>query len=461
MTTWFAFIMIIALLAVVIYWALNTSKRIPIPPKPGPNEWINWACNQTAIPKGIATPDTIEELRELVLRSRTGVRVVGAGHSFTGLVCTTETIISLDNISRDKPVISVDYTNKTAWVKAGARLKDLSPALAEYNLAFKNLGDINVQSLAGATATATHGTGETFPCLSAEIIGIKLLNAEGEIITATINDNPDLVKAAQVSIGALGIILEVEINLTDKYYLHRQAWIEPLNNVLEFAEDKWKQHRNFEFFYLPFSSHCACITHDETTETKTITVDNQDTEVLMSLKQLRDFLSWAPNIRRKLLQFAMNAVEPEEEMGESWTLLSNVREVRFTEMEYHIPEEHGLKALQEVIETIESLRPDAFFPIEVRKTAGDQTWLSPFQGEARISIAVHAFYKEDNSYFFKHIEPIFLKYKGRPHWGKLHSQTAQELQQMYPDMTKFCEMQKKMDPDGKFTTPYLNKILDI
>lgn len=452
---------VIVFLSVLLGLAVIQSRKIPTPPVPGPNEWINWACNQSANPKLIAYPETIEELQKIVLEAENGVRVVGAGHSFTRLVCTTETIISLDKLAADNPVISVDIANKSAWIHAGARLKDLSPALAAHNLAFKNLGDINIQSIAGAISTATHGTGQSFPCLSAEITGVKILKADGEFITATIQDNPDLVYAAQVSLGALGILLEVQVNLTEKYYLHRHAWIEKLETVLKFANEKWNSHRNFEFFYLPFSNHCACITHDETERQDAITVENQDTEVLMSLKMLRDFAGWAPNLRKTLLQLAMKSVKPEEEIEESWKLLANVRDVRFTEMEYHLPEGNGLKALKEVIEFIETRRTDAFFPIEVRKTAADKAWLSPFHDGAKISVAVHAFYKEDNSYLINHVEKIFLKYNGRPHWGKLHSLTSSEFKDMYTDLEKFRNMQKKMDPSGKFVTPYLEKILGL
>jgi hypothetical protein len=101
--------------------------------------------------------------------------------------------------------------------------------------------------------------------------------------------------------------------------------------------------------------------------------------------------------------------------------------VRFNEMEFHLPVDVQLKALAEIVAVIEKERPDVFFPIECRRIAPDDAWLSPFQGEPRGSIAVHAHYKDEFAFLYTLIEPIFRRYDGRPHWGKLHSVTGDQL----------------------------------
>ena len=139
-------------------------------------------------------------------------------------------------------------------------------------------------------------------------------------------------------------------------------------------------------------------------------------------------------------------------IGESWDLLASERNVRFNEMEYHLPVERGLEALEEVRHYIETKRPDVFFPFEARQTKGDDAWLSPFNGGNRISVAVHCYQKDAFDFLFTDVEPIFQKYGGRPHWGKLNSMTAAQARAWYPDFEKFAELRRELDPDGGYST---------
>jgi FAD/FMN-containing dehydrogenase len=157
----------------------------------------------------------------------------------------------------------------------------------------------------------------------------------------------------------------------------------------------------------------------------------------------------------------LGGTEPETAVDEGWKLLSTERPVRFNEMEYHLPPETQLAALKEVVEVIEKTRPDVFFPIEVRRIAADDAWLSPFQGGPRGSVAVHAWYKDEYRFFFEIIEPIFQRHGGRPHWGKLHSLRGQRLAALYPNWKDFLEVRRELDPDGKMLNPYLTGLFDL
>jgi len=420
--------------------------------KPLPDgEWANWSRNQQVTPGAIVQPSSLEELKAAVQSSQR-TRIVGAGHSFTSLVPTDGTIINLDKMGG---VHSANREAKTAWMSAGTRLKDLSPALEADGLAFKNLGDINVQSLAGATSTATHGTGKTFPCLSAELTAVKLLTANGDMLTASADENPDLLSAAQVSLGSLGIIVDAEVSLTEPYRLNRRSWSEPLETTLAEAMTRWDTHRNFEFFYVPFSGTCIAITHDKTEAAITPRPESKDDSGVMGLKQVRDFAGWKTDLRKSMIADAFAKMPVEDVVEESWKLLSSERNVYFNEMEYHLPPERALDVLGEVIDWIETNRPDVFFPIEVRRTRGDDAWLSPFQGGGRISIAVHAYFEDEYDWFFSGIEPIFRKAGGRPHWGKLHSLKATDFEALYPDFDRFRDLRKELDPTGKFLNTHL------
>ena len=417
-------------------------------------EWRNWSGHQTAIPSVFEQPAGLDHLRGVVTSARR-VRVVGARHSFTPLVPTGGTLINLDRMGG---VRSVDPASQSAWVGAGSRLRDLSPAFHEQGLAFPNLGDIDVQSLAGAIGTATHGTGRELPCLSAAITGVRLLTAAGEDLEWTLESDPERLRAAQVSLGALGVMHELRVALRPSYRLHRRVWAEPLDTILDEAHRRWGHHRNFEFFYIPFSGWGMCIAHDETTAEPTERAPSTDDDDVMKLKHLRDWVGWSARLRRAILGRVVKGVKPEDVVGDSWRLLANERNVRFNEMEYHLPPEQALDVLREVIAVIERERPDAFFPIEVRRTAGDDAWLSPFNAGGRISIAVHTHAPDDHQWFFTHVEPIFRRAGGRPHWGKLHSLGAEQLAELYPDLDRFLALRRELDPTNKLINAHTARL---
>lgn len=417
--------------------------------------WANWSGNQSAPTAHFVQPRSEDELRDIVTRGEGPVRMVGAGHSFTPIVSSQGTIINLDHMNG---VVWADAETLQARVRAGSRLKDLSPALDEAGLAFRNLGDINVQSFAGAAATATHGTGENLGCLSSEIVALRLMTAEGNILEASIDSNFDLLQAVQVSVGALGILLEATVNVCPAYNLHRRTWVEPIEDILSAIEERWRANRNYEIFYIPFSGYGVNIQHNQTDDAETERPPSDDEAALAGLRAIRNKMKWSNFLRRKMLAAGLKRAAAENVIGPSWQLLASPRETRFNEMEYHLPVDTGLDALKDVIAYIETHRPDVFFPVEVRKTAGDTAWLSPFQGGPRISIAVHAAAEEDHSWFFDGVEPIFRAAGGRPHWGKLHSLGAQELDSLYPEFSKFTALRKQLDPAGRFMTPALAKL---
>lgn len=412
--------------------------------------WTNWSGNQTVSMAQVLFPRTEDELRNIVQDSTGPLRMVGAGHSFAPILAGAEKIVSLDNMEVSAPLVNVGQA--TATVNAGVRLKELSIQLEKHRVAFRNLGDINVQSLAGATATATHGTGETFGCLSSDITAVRMMKADGSIVEASSDTDCDLMNAVKVSLGSLGILLDATIRVCPSYNLQRRTFVEPIGKILEEASERWRKHRNYEFFYIPFSGYGINIIHDISNEPDTDREPPEDEEALATIRLLRDRLKWNKYLRKRLLQAGLKGLKSENVVGPSWKLLASPRNIKFNEMEYHLPVDNGLSAFRAVMLYIERKCSDVFFPIEVRKTAGDDAWISPFQGDARISVAVHAAADEDHRWFFTGIEPILREAGGRPHWGKLHSLEHDELASLYPDFYKFTEMRKTLDPDGRFLT---------
>lgn len=434
----------------------------PEPPSPpsvdaqGKLLWRNWSGVQHAYPAARLAPKDEGELADALKAAKAPIRPVGAGHSFTALSPTAGTLISLDSLSG-----VIGWEGDEAIVRAGTRLGALGPLLAEKGRALPNLPDINKQSLGGALATGTHGAGARIQAMHGSVTGLRLVTPSGKVIDADAKTNPDVFQAARVSLGALGVVTQVRMETSANRRLRRHVWLEPFEEAVSKADQRWAEHRNFEFYAVPFTGLAANISHDETDDPVAPRGPDQDAELLQALRGLRNLLGFSTPLRKAAAHALLSSAKPETAVDEGWKLLSTERPVRFNEMEFHLPVENQLKALREVVGAIEKERPDVFFPIEVRRIAPDDAWLSPFQGGPRGSVAVHAYYRDDFSFLYTLIEPIFRRYDGRPHWGKLHTLNGGQLEAIYPRWKDFLAVRQELDPEGRMLNPYLNGLFGL
>ena len=421
----------------------NGTRRIP---------WRNWSGSQQCFPEARVAPASVADLQQLLRETRSIVRPVGAGHSFTPLVPTDGTIVSLSRLSG---VVSHDAQRLQATVRAGSRLGELGQPLEDIGQAMINMPDIDEQSLAGCLATATHGTGATIGCMSTFVTALQMVDARGDIIDCSADNNPELFAAARVSLGSLGIITEVTLQNVAPYRLVRQTVWRELDEILAIADDLADKHRNFEFYYIPFSGMGFTDAHDLTQEGVSSTDRIDGNDAVGDLKLARDWLDWSPRVRELVLGSYMKTLTDERVVESSWKNYASERNVRFNEMEYHLPRENGLQALREIRDALEAQHHEVFFPIEVRFIKGDDLWLSPFYQRDTCSIAVHRTFDEDFQPYFATIEPIMRRHGGRPHWGKLNTLGAQDFRQLYPRWDDFVALRREYDPEGRFLNPYL------
>ena len=421
----------------------NGTRRIP---------WRNWSGSQQCFPEARVAPPSVADLQQLLRETRSIVRPVGAGHSFTPLVPTDGTIVSLSRLSG---VVSHDAQRLQATVRAGSRLGELGQPLEDIGQAMLNMPDIDEQSLAGCLATATHGTGATIGCMSTFVTALQMVDARGDIIDCSADNNPELFAAARVSLGSLGIITEVTLQNVAPYRLVRQTVWRELDEILAIADDLADKHRNFEFYYIPFSGMGFTDAHDLTQEGVSSTDRIDGNDAVGDLKLARDWLDWSPRVRELVLGSYMKTLTDERVVESSWKNYASERNVRFNEMEYHLPRENGLQALREIRDALEAQHHEVFFPIEVRFIKGDDLWLSPFYQRDTCSIAVHRTFDEDFQPYFATIEPIMRRHGGRPHWGKLNTLGAQDFRQLYPRWDDFVALRREYDPEGRFLNPYL------
>ena len=425
----------------------------PVAP-PGESSWMNWAGIERATPKQIAFPDSAQVLADMIRSAPGRVRPVGSGHSFTGLATTEDTLLMLSSLAG---LMAYDEASGEARFGAGTPLFQVSEELAAYGRAFDNQPDIDSQTLAGAFATATHGTGNDLPALHDNVTGFQMVTADGTIRDVTRASDPDLFEAGKVSLGALGVMTAFTIRSVPAYRLKRTVTVEDSKAFLSRLEQTAAAHRNFEFYYFPHTGLVASIVHDLTDDPPTEDVATDDDEFLQGLKALRDQLGWAPFLRRSIARSEFPRGVVEQRVNESRVLLSTVRPTRFIEMEYHLPREKGPEMVERVMRKLDQ-RSDAYFPMEYRHIAQDTAWLSPFNAGPRASIAIHAAADERYDYFFADFEPMYREAGGRPHWGKLHSLGRAELTQLYPEFERFLELRAQLDPSGKFLNPHLAKL---
>lgn len=419
------------------------------------HNWQNWSGLQTVKAASLPTPATEAELQTLLARSQGEVRAVGSGHSFTALVPTGGAIISLDRMSG---VVRIDKQAMTVTVKGGTRIGVLARALDAQGLGLRNQPDVDVQTIAGAISTATHGTGIGLPAMHDDVVGLRIVRPDGEVVAIDAQSHPEWLPAARVSLGSLGVISEVTLRVLPAYNLHRRVWLQPIDALLEQAPALARRHRHFELYYLPFTGYGAAIAHDVYTGQDLHFPKAADDEVLSDLRLLRDWLGRFPALRQWTASKLIDPDMKEEAKQRSWKLLSSVRPVKFNESEWHVPQSQGIACLKQIIRAIEK-HNEAFFPIEFRFIKGDDAWLSPFHGRDCCSIAVHAAAEEPYQYLIDDGAPIFKAHGGRPHWGKLHRLGAKDLANLYPQWQAFQNLRQSFDPKGRMLNAHLRHLM--
>lgn len=437
-------------------WSLDRE-----PPSPAATDaegrvlWRNWSGIASSYPAARAAPESEAALAELLRTTPAPVRPVGAGHSFTALVPTSGTLLSLDALHG---LVDHDAATHQATVWAGTRLGDLGPALVAVGQEMLSLPDINKQSLGGAIGTGTHGTGTGYQAIHANVKAFRLVTARGDILECSPERNPEVFAAARVGVGAFGVITQVTLQNRALTRVHKRVFLEPLEQVAAEWPALSKAHDKVEFFAFPFSGLAAVVATDRTESPLKPRGPDQDTDTLLSLKRLRDLLGPLPGLRRRITHALMADMPAEESVDDSWKLLSNERPVRFNEMEFHLPRESQMAAMGDVMHEIERNHNDVFFPLELRSIAPDDAWLSPFYGRESGSLAIHAYYKDDYRRLFDAVEPILRRHGGRPHWGKLHSLKARDLAALYPRWKEAMDVRQTLDPDGRLLNAHLREL---
>lgn len=399
--------------------------------------FVNWSGNLRFTPAEFAEPGDEDAVRAVVLRAREAgatIRPVGSGHSSSPLVRTDGILLSLNRLSG---VLHNDGKRATVW--AGTRLRALGEGLYDAGLAMENLGDVDYQSIAGATATGTHGTGLGFGALSTQVTGVRLVTGTGETLDVSADRNPELLPAARLSLGALGVVTRVTLDVQPRYELRRRAWCAPVDWTLDHLAELQHTNRNMDFYWYPRS---------DLTQVRTLNrADDHAPERPWAMPRVPYSQPWC---------------EPRElKLGAAHRTIPRRRVLRFEEIEYLLPSEAFPACFGEIRRRIlDRHRRNVGWRVLVRTIADDDIWLSSAYGRATTAIACLQNASLPYEEYFRDVEAVFRQYGGRPHWGKKHWLTARELRPLYPRWDDFQAVRRRLDPDGVFLSPDLARLLE-
>jgi L-gulono-1,4-lactone dehydrogenase len=424
----------------------------------------NWARNERWMPAERRVPASAFEIARVVTdahRAGTRVKAIGSGHSFTAAAATDGVQLSLGRLDH---VVAIDQERGRVTVGAGIPLHRLNTVLAGAGLAMPNLGDIDRQTLAGAIATATHGTGIGLGNLATTVVGLQLVSGTGEIVRCSDELDPELLRVARVGVGALGIVTEVTIQCVPAFDLHARETVEPLDDVLDAFADHAAAVDHFELYWMPGTRRCQVKRNVRTDRPRA----PQPRLAYARDKWLGENLGFGlvcrvgrrfPVLTPRISRLVVSAAAERELVDRSDRVFCSPRHVRFVEMEYGIPVEHVPEAVRRVRDLTSTLPTPVLFPIEVRVSAADDIPLSTAFGRRSGWIAVHQYRGAPYEEYFAGVERIMDDYGGRPHWGKLHGARAATLAPRYPEWEQFAAVRDRLDPDRTFANPYLDRVL--
>ncbi len=388
--------------------------------------WSNFSDRVAFTPERRARPKSEAELRVLVREAASagrGVRVAGSGHSFTPLVATLGTLVSLDDW---QGIESIDAGKRQAEIRAGTVLHALGEPLLAEGLAMRNLGDVDVQALGGAVSTGTHGTGPGLANVSSQVVAARLVLASGDVLELRADDDAERLDAARVSLGLLGVFSTLTLALVPAYRLHERVWRSDTERCLAELDANIAGHRHFEFWWYP---------QRDFAEQKALQPTEAEPASVAGRKGER--IDWSARV------------------------LPSLRELKFNEMEYSVPAAAGPACFGAVRERMRSRWPEVVWPVEYRTLAQDSGWLSTAHARDTVTISLHQDAKLDCVAFFGDCEGVFRAHDGRPHWGKLHRRTGAELSRLYPEWERFRRLRAELDPAGAFANPYLRELFEI
>ena len=408
----------------------------------------NWAGNYEYRARRIHFPETMDEVQELVDRC-TKLKTLGTRHSFNGIADSSEHLISLQKFDQ---VIRLDRDRTTVTVAGGIKYGALCQYLASEGFALHNMASLPHISVAGACATATHGSGDKNGNLATAVSGMEMVIANGELIKLTRESG--VFDGAVVHLGALGIVAQLNLDIVPAFSVRQDVYE---NLPLCKLEDHFDEIVSRAYSVSMFTDWTSSTVNQIWVKSK---VEGDDFDV-------EPHLFGAPLATTQL--HPLKGMPPEnctEQLGVcgSWEERLPHFRMEFTpsggeelQSEYFVSREHAFPALSAIDKLREHIAP-LTLTSEIRTIAADKLWMSPCY--ERASVALHFTWKKHwpaVSKVLPMIEEVLKPFDARPHWGKLFTMSPTKLQSLYARVPEFRGLMELHDPSGKFRNQFVEK----
>jgi L-gulonolactone oxidase len=416
----------------------------------------NWARNVRLNTSLYCQPETEAEIMVLLKRHKK-VRVAGTAHSWSALCESKELLINLDRFNK---VLHVDKENKTIRAQAGIKLHALNLLLDAEGLALTNLGSIAKQSLAGAITTGTHGTGIGFQCLASQVLEFTMIKADGERITCRKGDT--LFDAAIISLGCLGIITEMTLQVSESFNIHDKTYTAKFTDVIENI-DAYIAHDHFKLWWLPPTGDVVVYTYKRTdakcNDSRLRQIFKDEILSVWAYRTMVKIGNVMNRWRAPINKFLTSQMKGPLDRIEKSFMVFNVPEPplhRETEWAFDV------KRAKEILTAYQKLLTETHhtfnFIQEIRFTKGDEFWLSECHG--RDTIWIGAYNHEDRQWndILRMFEEFAMQFDGRPHWGKEFNVRKKYFQRQYAKFDDFIALKREFDPENKFSNTLTDEL---
>jgi xylitol oxidase len=404
----------------------------------------NWAGNYTYRANEIHRPRSLEQVQEIASRAAE-LRVLGSRHSFTAVVDARE-LLSLERMPTD---LSIDREAGTVSFGAHLRYGELAPSLEDAGVALANLASLPHICVAGAVATATHGSGDTNGNLATSVAALELVTSDGDVRTASRADED--FNGLVVSLGALGVVTRVTLDIEPNYEVRQRAfngltWDALLAHFDEITSSGY----SVSIFTLWDDSRCGAWVKTRVSDEPELLVE--------------DFFGAAAARTQQHMISGVDRANCTPQLGSPgpWSQRLPHFRMGFTpssgeeiQSEYHVPRRHAVAALEAVRARSKSFRP-LLLVSEIRTVAADDLWLSPQYRQD--TVAIHFTWRPEQAAVERvlvDVESALAPFEPRPHWGKVFVADATALAPRYPRLDDFVALLDRSDRRGAFTTAWL------
>ncbi len=413
----------------------------------------NWAENYTFGAIRRHYPETLEQVREIVARSRK-VKALGSRHSFNGVADTSEDHISLERFAF-APMI--DVGRRTVTVGGGTTYGRLCRELHRHGFALHNMASLPQITVAGACATATHGSGDGNANLATAVAALDIVTADGSVRTLSRERDGEMFPGAVVGLGGLGVVTKLTLDIVPAFTVRQVVYENlPLSQVEADFERIFSSAYSMSLFTTWRKASFDQVWFKHRAET--------ETDIVMEAERFGATLATA-----KIHPIASLSAEPCTEQGGVpgpwYDRLTHFRSDAppsvgaELQSEYLVPRIHAVEALRAIADMRERIAP-LLQVSEIRTVAADTLWMSTCYGQA--CVGIHFTWNPDwpgVQNLLPEIEARLAPFQARPHWGKLFTMSPVHLQALYPKLPEFRHLLQTFDPQGKFRNEFLDTYL--